>query len=157
MMTTILEFNFCVIHVCHLNFCYKTPYHIDPCSICHELYDTMIQTPMQCKITKAWLYISYMILFKTAGLVPNGFFIQFNMERFHNCFKSTYTLNFQGQIFSLLYIMTKSSDCHKTKKWTLDPKCSHNFLPWLWPLPWILQIKLVNTSISGLARLIGVK
>ena len=48
----------------------------------------------------------------------------------------TLTLNFQGQIWNLLYLNQKSSDCHKTKSkhidLTPDIKCDQ----WVWPWPW---------------------
>ena len=55
----------------------------------------------------------------------------------------TLTLNFQGQIWNLLYL--RWSDCHKTKSkyidWTLGLKCDHQIWPWLWPWPWIFKVK----------------
>ena len=57
----------------------------------------------------------------------------------------TLTLNFQGQIWNLLYFSQKLSDCHETKfkniDWTLGPKCEHRILPWPWPWPWIFKVK----------------
>ena len=57
----------------------------------------------------------------------------------------TLTLNFQGQIWNLLYLSQKWSDCHETKSkhvdWTLGLKCDHRFWPWPWPWPWIFKVK----------------
>ena len=45
------------------------------------------------------------------------------------------TLNFQGQIWNLLYLSQKWSDCHETKSkhidWTPGLKCDQ----WVWPWP----------------------
>ena len=55
----------------------------------------------------------------------------------------TLTLNFQGQIWNLLYLNQKWSDCHKTKSKHIDL----NFRPqiwqwvWLWPWPWYLNFQ----------------
>ena len=57
----------------------------------------------------------------------------------------TLTLNFQGQIWNLLYLGQKWSDCHETKSkhidWTLCLKCNHRDWPWPWPWPWIFKVK----------------
>ena len=51
----------------------------------------------------------------------------------------TLTLNCQGQIWNLVYLMTKWSDCHETKNESIDRtlglKCCRQFLPWScsWP------------------------
>ena len=58
----------------------------------------------------------------------------------------TLTLNFQGQIWNLLYLSQKWSDCHGTKSkridWTLGLKCDYQVLPWPWPWPWIFKVRL---------------
>ena len=55
------------------------------------------------------------------------------------------TLNFQGQIWNLLYLNQKWSDCHKMKsKYTdrsLGLKCDHQVWPGPWPWPWIFKVK----------------
>ena len=65
--------------------------------------------------------------------------------RFWSIFVVTLTLNFQGQIWNLLYLSQKWSDCHETKykhiDWTLGLKCDHRFWPWPWPWPWIFKVK----------------
>ena len=57
----------------------------------------------------------------------------------------TLTFNFQGQIWNLLYLSQKWSDCHETKSkhidWTLGLKCDHQVWPWPWPWPWIFKVK----------------
>ena len=57
----------------------------------------------------------------------------------------TLTLNFQGQIWNLLYLNQKWSDCHETKSkqmdWTHGLKCDHGVWPWPWPWPWIFKVK----------------
>ena len=48
----------------------------------------------------------------------------------------TLTLNFQGEIWNLLYLSQKWSNCYETKSkhidWTPDLKCDQ----WVWPWPW---------------------
>ena len=62
-------------------------------------------------------------------------------------------MNFQGQIWNLLYLSQKWSDCHETKSkhidWTLDLRCDHWVWPWPWPWPWIFKIKYGICYISG--------
>ena len=64
----------------------------------------------------------------------------------------TLTLNFQGQIWTSLYLSQKWSDCHETKSkhidWTLGLKCDHPIWPWLWPWPWIFKVKYEFLYIS---------
>ena len=54
------------------------------------------------------------------------------------------TMNFQGQIWNLLYLSQKWSDCHETKSrhinWTLGLKCDQIW-PWPSPWPWIFKVK----------------
>ena len=54
------------------------------------------------------------------------------------------TLNFQGQIWNLLYLSQKWCDCHKTKTEhigrTLGLKCHHRVWPWPWPWPWSFKV-----------------
>ena len=54
----------------------------------------------------------------------------------------TLTLNFQGQIFYLLYL----ADYHKTKNkyidWMLGLKFGHSFWPWPWPWSRIFKVYL---------------
>ena len=65
--------------------------------------------------------------------------------RFWSIFVLTLTLNFQGQIWNLLYLSQKWSDCHETKSkhidWILGLKCDHRVWPWPWPWPWIFKVK----------------
>ena len=63
------------------------------------------------------------------------------------------TLNFQGQIWNLLYISAKKwCDCHETKSKHVDGtqglKCDHQVWPWPWPWPWIFKVKYVICYIS---------
>ena len=55
----------------------------------------------------------------------------------------TLTLNFQGQMWNLLYLNQKWSDCHETKSkhiyWTLGLKCGQSVWPWPWP--WYLDFQ----------------
>ena len=57
----------------------------------------------------------------------------------------TLTLNFQGQIWNLLYLSQKWSDCREMKSkhidWILGIKCDHRVLPWPWPWPWSFKVK----------------
>ena len=65
----------------------------------------------------------------------------------------TLTLNFQGQIYNMLYLSQKWSDCHETKSkhidWTLGLKCDHRVWHWPWPWPWIFQVKYRICYISS--------
>ena len=65
----------------------------------------------------------------------------------------TLTYIFQGQIWNLLYLSQKWSDCHETKSkhidWTLGLKCDHQVWPWPWPWPWILKVKYRICYISA--------
>ena len=60
-------------------------------------------------------------------------------------FRREMTSNFQGQIWNLLYLNQKWSDCHGTKikhiGWNLGLKCDHRLWPWLWSWPWIFNVK----------------
>ena len=59
----------------------------------------------------------------------------------------------QGQIWNLLYLSQKWSDCHETKSKhidrTLDLKCDHWVWPWPWPRPWIFKVKYGICYISA--------
>ena len=90
------------------------------------------------------------------------------------------TLNFQGQIWKLLYLSQKWFDCYITKSkhvdWTLGLKC-HQWVshrpwswPWIfkvtsdlelwphtWPWTWISMVKFCNNSISGIGGLIKIE
>ena len=46
------------------------------------------------------------------------------------------TLNFQGQIWSLLYLNQKWSDCHETKSKHMDGTPGLKCDQWVWPRPW---------------------
>ena len=65
----------------------------------------------------------------------------------------TLTLNFQGQIYNLLYLSQKWSDCHETKSkhidWTLGLKCDHLVWPWPWPWPRFFKVKYRICYISA--------
>ena len=65
----------------------------------------------------------------------------------------TLTLNFQGQIWNLLYLSQKWSDCNETESkhidLTLGLKCDHRVWPWPWPWPWIFKVKYGICCISA--------
>ena len=73
--------------------------------------------------------------------------------RFWSILVVTLTLNFQGQIWNLLYLSQKWSDCHETKSkhidWTLDLKCDHRVWPWPWPWLWLFKVKYGICYISA--------
>ena len=73
--------------------------------------------------------------------------------RFWSIFVVFLTLNFQGQIWNLLYLSPKWSDCHETKSkhidWTLGLKCDHRVWPWPWPWPWFFKVKYGICYISA--------
>ena len=72
--------------------------------------------------------------------------------RFWSISVVTLTFNFQGQIWNLLYLSQKWSDCHETKSkhinWTLGLKWGHWVWPWPWPWPWIFKVKYGICSVS---------
>ena len=57
----------------------------------------------------------------------------------------TMTLNFQGKIFSLIYISNKCPDCHILENRNIDCmlglKNCHQFWTWLWPWPRSFKVK----------------
>ena len=73
----------------------------------------------------------------------------------------TLTYIFQGQIWNLLYLSQKWSDCHETKSkhidWTLGLKCDHRVWPWPWPWPWIFKVKYRICYISAKSGPIATK
>ena len=64
----------------------------------------------------------------------------------------TLTLNFQGQIWNLLYLSQKWSDCHETISKHIDwpPGLTNGFDLWpcTWPWPLIFMAKFWNSCIS---------
>ena len=48
----------------------------------------------------------------------------------------TLTLNFQGQIWNLLYLNQKWSDCRETKSKHIDLNSRPQIWQWVWPWPW---------------------
>ena len=73
--------------------------------------------------------------------------------RFWSIFVVTLTLNFEGQIWNLLYLSQKWSDCHEAKSkhidWILGLKCDYRVWPWPWNWPWILKVKYRICYISA--------
>ena len=65
----------------------------------------------------------------------------------------TLTLNFQGQIWNLLYLSQKWSDWHGTKSkhidWIPGLICDHQVWPWPWPWPWIFKVEYGICYISA--------
>ena len=57
----------------------------------------------------------------------------------------TFNLNFQDQIWNLLYLSKKWSNCYETKNkhinWTLGLKCNHQVWPWVWLWRSIFKVK----------------
>ena len=76
-------------------------------------------------------------------------------------FDVTLTLNFQGQIWNLLYLSQKWSDCHETKSkhinWIQGLKYDHQVWPWPWPWPWIFKVKCWICYISAKNGPVGLK
>ena len=72
---------------------------------------------------------------------------------FWSIFVGSLTLDFQGQIWNLLYLSQKWSDCHGPKSkhidWTLVLKCDHRVWPWPWHWPWIFKVKYRICYISA--------
>ena len=79
--------------------------------------------------------------------------------RFWLIFVVTLTLNSQGQIWNLLYLSQKWSDCHGMKSehinWILGLKCDHRVWPWPLPWPWIFKVKYRICCISAKNGLIA--
>ena len=48
----------------------------------------------------------------------------------------TLTLNFQGQIWNLLYLNQKWTDCHEMKSKHIDLNSRPQMWQWVWPWPW---------------------
>ena len=75
----------------------------------------------------------------------------------------TLTLNFQCQIWNLLCLNQKWSDCHRTESkhidWTPRPQMwpSGLFWPWPWPWPWICNVKYGISYISAKSGPIATK
>ena len=73
----------------------------------------------------------------------------------------TLTLNFQGQIYNLLYLSQKWSDCHETKAnisiELQGLKCHYRIWPWPWPWPWIFKVKYGISDISAKSGPIATK
>ena len=73
--------------------------------------------------------------------------------RFSSIFVLTLTWIFQGQIWNLLYLNRKWSDCHETKSkhidWTLGLKCNHCVWPWPRAWPWVFKVKYRICYISA--------
>ena len=73
----------------------------------------------------------------------------------------TLTLNFQGQIWNLLYLSQKWCDCHETKSkhidWSQGLKYDHQILPWPWHWHWIFKVKYGIGYISARNSLIVMK
>ena len=65
----------------------------------------------------------------------------------------TLTLNFQGQIWNLLYLSSKWSNYHEMKSKHIDRilglKCDHWVRPWPWPWLGIFKVKYVICYISA--------
>ena len=76
-------------------------------------------------------------------------------------FAMTLTLNFQGQIWSWIYLYQKWSDCDETKSkhidWTLGLKCDQQILPRPWPWPWLFKVKYEICYIATKRGLIAAK
>ena len=71
--------------------------------------------------------------------------------RFWSFFVVTLTLNFQRQIWNLLYLSPKWSDCHEMKSKHVDRSqglnYDHRIWLWLWPWPWLFKVKYRNCYI----------
>ena len=73
----------------------------------------------------------------------------------------TLTLDFQGQILKMLYLMNWRADWHGTKgMWVdrmLDSHCDFELWPHPWPWPWIFKVNFLNSCISWTGRLINME
>ena len=64
---------------------------------------------------------------------------------------------FQGQIWNLLYLSQKWSDCHETKGKHMDWTLGHWIWHWPWPWLWIFKVKFGICYISAKNGLIVTK
>ena len=66
----------------------------------------------------------------------------------------TLTLEFQGQILKIEYLMNGRADWHGTKGMWIDrmlhPLCDSQHSPHPWPWPWIFKVKFWKSHISGM-------
>ena len=73
----------------------------------------------------------------------------------------TLTLDFQGQIFKMLYLRNRKADWHGTKGMWVDrmlhPLCDFQCSPHPWPWPWIFKVKFWKSHISGMGWLIDME
>ena len=62
----------------------------------------------------------------------------------------TLTLNFQGQIWNLLYVTQKWFDWHKMKSKNMDSTLDHKFEHqiWPWPWPWVLDLQFSRSNMK---------
>ena len=69
------------------------------------------------------------------------------------------TLNFEGQIFDLLYILTKWSDCHGTKNEPIDwtPQMQPSVMTLTKTVTLDFQDRFLNSCISGMAGPVDMK
>ena len=78
------------------------------------------------------------------------------LNRFWWIFVVTFTSNFQGQIWNLLYLNQRWCDCHGTKSkhidWSQGLKWDHQVSPWPWPWPWMFKVKYGICYISAKNR-----
>ena len=68
----------------------------------------------------------------------------------------TLTLDFQGQVLKMLYLMNGRADWHGKKGMWVDgmlrPLCDFQRSPHPWPWPWIFKVKFWKSRISGIGR-----
>ena len=73
----------------------------------------------------------------------------------------TLTLDFQGQIFKMLYLRNGRADWHGTKGMWIDrmlhPLCDFQRSPHSWPWPWIFKILKKSYLRNGMADWHGTK
>ena len=66
----------------------------------------------------------------------------------------TLTLDFHGQILTMLYLRNVRADWHATKEMWIDkmlhPLCDFQLWPQSWPWPWIFKVKFWKSRISGM-------
>ena len=81
--------------------------------------------------------------------------------RFWSIFVATLNFNFQGQMWNLLYLSQKWSDCHEMKTkhidWTLGHKCDHQAWHWPWPWPWKFKYGICFISQPKVVRRLSVR
>ena len=120
------------------------------CSNCHEMKSKHIDWALGLKYEHQfwpwpwpWPWFCY-ILAKNGPAAWNEkqtYWLKFRLKMWPSrlTLAMTLTLNFQGQIWNLLYLNQKWSICHKTKSKYINRTPGLKFDQWIWLWPWPLN------------------